>query len=102
MNVMTPVFTEQYRTACACTSNITQEDTKALDSMLMQDCSMVARRPTGYFIKLYEHDDDSSNYYPAFSDALNLILRVAAEQGFRCIELDCAANEVNNAVCFDW
>lgn len=99
---MTYSFTEHYRTACACTNHITEEDTHVLDRMLSQDCSMVAKRPTGYFIKLYEHEDDSSNYYPAVSDAFNQLLLEAAKQGYRCLELDGAANDIDKAPCFDW
>ncbi len=95
-------FGETYRTACASTSNITLQDTQSLDRMLNQSCAMVAKRPTGYFIKLFEHENDSSNYYPNFSDDFNNLLLAAAQQGYQCLELDSAANKADNAPCFNW
>lgn len=92
-------FNEEYKTVGVCTNHMTYEDSLELSRMVKEDASMIAERPTGFFVKLYEEDNAP---YANLSPALNAILMSAANQGYRCVEFDSDAPEVDGAPSFNW
>lgn len=96
-------FDETYKTAAISTCHMTETDSKQLSIIAQEDCSMVAVRPTGFFVKLFDGEQEpQSNAREELSDSLNALLIEAARQGFRCIEFDCDADEVEGATQFEW
>lgn len=96
-------FNETYKTVAISTCHMTEEDSKQLCIIAEEDYSMVAVRPTGFFLKLFDDENEpESNCRQELSDNLNAILTEAARQGFRCIEFDYGADEIEGIAQFDW
>ncbi|MCQ1058385.1 hypothetical protein LRP52_23970 [Photobacterium sp. ZSDE20] len=93
-------FQETYTTVVISTSHISEEDSKQLGIIADEECSLVAGRDTGFFVKLYQEPED--NFREVFSDSLNDLLTEAARQGFRCIEFDRDADNLAGAKTFQW
>lgn len=93
-------FNETYSTAGVCTNNMTFLDALQFDLFSHDEHSMIAKRPTGYFMKLYS--EPNLNRYPQFTDELNAMLVEAAKQGFRSIEFDCDAEPVDGMTVHGW
>lgn len=93
-------FNETYSTAAVSTGNITRQDALELDELSLDDDSMVMKRTEGYFIKLF--DETNLNQYPQFSAELNAMLVEATKQGFRMIEIDRDALQVDGMTEHEW
>lgn len=100
---MTITFNETYKTVAISTCHMTEDDSKQLGIIAGEDCSMVAIRPTGFFVKLFDDEQEpESNAREELSDSLNSLLIEVARQGFRCIEFDCDADEIEGITHFEW
>lgn len=90
----------QYTTIELSTGHIKEGDVVALDEISKEEFSLVAKRNTGYFIKLHTQHD--LNIRKEYSDELNFILTKAAQLGFKCVELDSDAGEERSLPIFEW
>ena len=91
---------EQYKAIALSTGHLTEEDVMTLTNMVHRT-NMVTMRDTGWFVKLYEIENkDASDieawreYYPFVSDSLMTILQCVYLSGFRMIEFDSDAEEI--------
>lgn len=75
---------ETYECIALCTSHIAEVDCEYL-SKVAKESQMIFERDTGFFIKLYEHLDDSTLGMPG---SVVHIMKFAHCKGFRMIELD--------------
>lgn len=84
---------EQYRVIAISTGHLTEEDISALEIAADDsDENMVLERDTGFFIKLYEDDEDGGiNLRHGHSDTIQTLIQWCHAAGFRMIEFDCDA-----------
>ncbi len=87
-------------------AHLKEDDKHALDCMTSD--SMVMERDTGWFVKLYEKDDESKSVkelykqmYPGATDNLLSIMCAAYCAGFRLIEFDTDALYIDVFPVFD-
>ena len=98
---MVITFQETYKTAAVSMAHMRKEDGDVLKTLSMEAFSLVAMRPTGFFVKLHT-DEVTLNHCPQLSPELNAVLVHAAMQGFSCIEFDEAADRIDSLTVFDW
>ncbi len=86
--------------------HLKEDDKHALDCMTSD--SMVMERDTGWFVKLYEKDDESKSVeelykqmYPGATDNLLSIMCASYRAGFRLIEFDADALHIDVFPVFD-
>lgn len=86
--------------------HLQDDDKHALDCMTAE--SMVMERDTGWFVKLYEVDDESvsveehyKQMYPGATENLLSIMCAVYRAGFRLIEFDTDALHVDDLPVFD-
>lgn len=92
---------ESYKVIALSTAHISCDDSENLMDMAdSSDYGMIMSRDSGFFIKLYSESE--SNHYKELSDAANLILSWAFNQGARMVEFDCDAGEVEGLPVFAW
>lgn len=91
---------EVYSTMAISTGHMTFDDSRYLDR---SENSMVMKRDTGFFIKLYtgEYDLDK-NFSDHYSNALKKVIKYAVEGGFELIEFDEAGPVIELFTVFDW
>jgi hypothetical protein len=77
---------ESYKCLAISTAHITKLDSNRL-SDLSGTSSMIFKRETGFFMKLYE--GSSLNCKKQYSKELNKIIRWAIKNDYRMIEIDC-------------
>ena len=76
-------------------------DSHLLDNISMEELAPVAKRSTGYFLKIMSLQVNESPY-ANFSPALANIIQLCLERGIECIEFDCDAQEVDKLPVFSW
>lgn len=94
---------ETYRCVCLSLKHITKEDSlriSQLSQSTLPEHGMIMERDTGFFIKLYEIT--GSNYYRELSERVNRLLMWARSMGFRMVELDIDAPDLEEFKTFDW
>ena len=89
---------ETYRVLALSTGHLTQEDCQLLEGSSSQ---MIMKRDAGFFVKLYE-DDFLIPYEECYSETFKDIIRWAHQSGYRMIEFDCDAAELDKFTIFDW
>lgn len=104
--VLGPTDIETYATLCCSTANVTKEDIGVLQVAAHEkDESMIMGREYGFFVKLFDPEDDKGEDNPnrnaRYSDALNAIVTHASECGFRMVEFDCDAPELPGFPTFE-
>jgi hypothetical protein len=104
---------EQYSCLAVSTSHIKESDAKMLQHLADSEpnvCDMIMARESGFFIKLYEEEDEylddpeyeHLNYYSTLSHEANALIELAYRAGYRLIELDCDARRYPNLPMFEW
>jgi hypothetical protein len=89
-------FTEHYLTVAASTEHLTENDKKLFTLESGYWYSRVAKRSTGYFVKLWECVDDaheSEEVYLQLSTQTRAVIDAAIKQGAMCIEFDCDSQD---------
>lgn len=90
-----PLFHETYKTAAVSTGELTLGDYERITFLGQSEaCGMIMDRDTGSFIKLYEEKEH--NRYEGMSERFHAILDAALAEGFRMVEFDCDAPELEN------
>tara|TARA_A100001391_G_scaffold185236_1_gene153724 strand:- start:500 stop:778 length:279 start_codon:yes stop_codon:yes gene_type:complete len=91
---------ETYSVLALSTGHIEESDNVALKAAAYQT-NMVMVRNSGYFIKLYQ-DEKASNIRPSYSYSLQKLIEFALDKGFGMIELDSAAEALEEFTLHDW
>lgn len=91
---------ESYKTAVIQRNHIKEDDARNLDMMSIEDETKIACLPTGFFLKLDKEPEKNVN--EQFSDELNMLLKLAAEEGFSCIEFDVNCKKLEGFEVFHW
>lgn len=89
-------FVERYLSVTASTGHLTENDKKLFTLESGYAYSRVAKRSTGYFVKLWECVDDaheSEEVYLQLSTQTRAVIDAAIKQGAMCIEFDCDAED---------
>lgn len=92
---------ETYSTVALSTGHLTIKDAEALGEAARAGDSMVAQRPTGFFIKIYR-DGLHQNLRHGVSDQIRAIMEWAFNNGFGMVEFDAAAPSNDNFLTFEW
>jgi len=92
---------ETYMAVAISTAHLTQKDIDALGEAAADDGeNMVMARKTGFFVKLYGHDQ-TSNLRHGHSQTIKDILRWAFGAGWNLVEFDRDADTVDIFPVFD-
>lgn len=89
---------ETYSVMAVSTSNLPEDEVKALE---LRESTMLMKRDTGFFIKLYEEQNYSLDHWKGFTH-LSALITYAHDLGFRMIEFDGKAPILETFPKFDW
>lgn len=88
---------EKYECIGISTAHLTDKDLLQLDVLADDDdCNMIMKRSTGWFIKLYP-EAEANLTYASMSNDFHHILQEAHKAGFRLVEFDSDASQYD---CF--
>jgi len=95
---------ECYRVVSINSGHLTQADNDALTAAADDvDETMVMSRETGFFIKLYEDEENAGcNLCHGHSETIKVIIQWAHQSGYRMIEFDCDAQVLAKFPVFNW
>lgn len=83
---------DNYKVIGISTCHLSKADQVSLDELAQDEqCNMVMKRDTGWFVKLYEEKEYNDGH--AVSDNLKALLGFCFNAGYRMIEFDADASQ---------
>lgn len=98
LNGLEPTLTDTYQVVALNTSHLPESE---IGSVCQSNSGMALIRSEGVFIKLYEELEETIELWSAYP-VLTEILKWAHQKGFRMVEFDQAAPELDQFTVFEW